>query len=499
MPDRMLMSVYPKTISYFLILVPPISCLLVLYGLFSVKSPMEVLRLSYFATYEFYHTVPIWIQILNLISVMKADSRPIAKSMVDLHLQLPLIFAGFRFYLTFHQLSRSHGARLGRRFIFLIDAALMVLIEAALMRYMTKSFIRIIRKIFLVALLYRLNELYSDNTFWNDCQERLERHGLRNPVPRAHFQLSAHQQIMQSPSVMKLLVRLRWIFASATVIFLGVPMLFTSTNESLPNKIVVPLCGAIGGSFFLLRFYLNRVSWPSDIQPVHVTDYERTCQVCYDDKPGEEFQWKVVTDCQHDQRTVCNSCVFQHVQKAFEITFTDDLFCPEPSCGVKFSYSTVKMIFLLDNNEVLMERYDKYVTQREIEKMEEFIWCSNPSCHAGQLNEGGAMNTIVTCYHCRQKTCFIHKVKWHEGMTCDEYTQSLDQDQNTSRQWIVENCKKCPNCPYEIQKTDGCDHMTCIKCRHEFCWSCLADFQPIRQEGNHRHRSTCKYHFAYDE
>ena len=136
------------------------------------------------------------------------------------------------FYLTFHQSGRSQGARLGRRFIFLIDAALMILIEAALMRYMTKSFLRIIRNISLVALLYQLNELNSDNTFWSDCQER-----LCHRDPRAPFRLSTHQQIMQTPSVMTLLVRLRWIFASATVIFLGLPMLVTSTNESLPNKI----------------------------------------------------------------------------------------------------------------------------------------------------------------------------------------------------------------------------------------------------------------------
>ena len=73
----------------------------------------------------------------------------------------------------------------------------------------------------------------------------------------------------------------------------------------------------------------------------------------------------------------------------------------------------------------------------------------------------------------------------------------IDPNYESSRRWIIENCKKCPNCLYHIEKNNGCDHMTCIKCRHEFCWSCLADFQPIRKDGNHRHNSTCKHYVAY--
>jgi hypothetical protein len=38
----------------------------------------------------------------------------------------------------------------------------------------------------------------------------------------------------------------------------------------------------------------------------------------------------------------------------------------------------------------------------------------------GQLNIGRNANEIVTCVGCQQKTCFKHKTKWHEGMTCKE-------------------------------------------------------------------------------
>ena len=203
-----------------------------------------------------------------------------------------------------------------------------------------------------------------------------------------------------------------------------------------------------------------------------------------------------MVDCRHLKRIVCNACTVQHVQIAFQITFTDDVFCPELGCTVRFDYSLVRMILTLRHDQTLVDRYERYVLHREIEKMDEFIWCSNPRCNVGQLHEGGASNRIVTCHSCRQKTCFVHKVRWHEGLTCDEYSHSIATDDERSQRWILRNAKRCPRCPYHIEKKDGCDHMTCTWCRHQFCWSCLADFGPIRQDGSHRHQSSCKHYYA---
>jgi hypothetical protein len=223
----------------------------------------------------------------------------------------------------------------------------------------------------------------------------------------------------------------------------------------------------------------------------------RQCLVCLEDKDFEKFGDKLMLDCQHPTRKVCNTCTVRHVQAAFQITFTDDVFCPEPESGVRFDYSIVSKILTLHHDSKLGERYERYVLHREMEKMDEFVWCSNPQCNAGQLNEGGASNRIVTCYNCRQKSCFIHKVRWHEGLTCDEYSQSIATDDERSQRWILTNAKKCPRCPFHIEKTGGCDHMKCSRCHHEFCWLCLADFEPIRRNGISRHQQSCKHYNAH--
>lgn len=62
-------------------------------------------------------------------------------------------------------------------------------------------------------------------------------------------------------------------------------------------------------------------------------------------------------------------------------------------------------------------------------------------------------------------------------MTCAEY-----QDLESGGYAAFEKFKKemqikdCPKCSTPMEKTDGCNHMTCQGCGTHICWVCMRTF-----------------------
>jgi hypothetical protein len=54
----------------------------------------------------------------------------------------------------------------------------------------------------------------------------------------------------------------------------------------------------------------------------------------------------------------------------------------------------------------------------------------------------------------------------------------IDED---SLRVIQHDSKQCPNCRVIITKNDGCNHITCLRCKQHFCWLCLTMFSPTTQ------------------
>ena len=156
---------------------------------------------------------------------------------------------------------------------------------------------------------------------------------------------------------------------------------------------------------------------------------------------------------------------------------------------------------------------NEIVSKSAIEKLEEFRWCGG-CCGSGQLVDGGESSyTYFTCIKCKgadyhylrlslnligsATTCIKHRVLMHTGITCDEYDEFLEEDMEgefRSEYWKECYTKPCPNCGISIEKSDGCDHMTCAYCYYEFCWICLADYGRITQLDNKQHKPACKYY-----
>lgn len=94
---------------------------------------------------------------------------------------------------------------------------------------------------------------------------------------------------------------------------------------------------------------------------------------------------------------------------------------------------------------------------------------------------------------------------YHPSMTCTQAAEQAAAHAATlprhrkaeiqqSERFLQARCKNCPMCQSISEKVSGCDHITCPRCRYQYCWLCLADYPQIRRGGNEMHETNCPYH-----
>ena len=57
--------------------------------------------------------------------------------------------------------------------------------------------------------------------------------------------------------------------------------------------------------------------------------------------------------------------------------------------------------------------------------------------------------------------------------------------------WLDGNCKKFPNCLANIERTSGCNKMSCYNCSVDFCWLCGEKVPETDPYSHFRAGSTC--------
>nr|XP_005990532.1 PREDICTED: probable E3 ubiquitin-protein ligase RNF217 [Latimeria chalumnae] len=110
------------------------------------------------------------------------------------------------------------------------------------------------------------------------------------------------------------------------------------------------------------------------------------------------------------------------------------------------------------------------------------------------------LSSQIQCPMCQFVWCFRCHAPWHEGLNCKEYKKG----DKLLRHWASEiehgqrNAQKCPKCKIHIQRTEGCDHMTCSQCNTNFCYRCGERYRQLRFFGDHTSNLSifgCKYRY----
>ncbi|XP_049292923.1 mucin-5AC [Anopheles funestus] len=226
-----------------------------------------------------------------------------------------------------------------------------------------------------------------------------------------------------------------------------------------------------------------------------------TCKLCLGEFSAENLTR--ITQC---ACSFCTECMTAYIE--FEISEgAYEVSCPDAMCPAQGIITIAEITELASSS--LVEKHHRYRLNREVELDRFRTWCPKAGCEticlvgaseqqaAGQAGTNQTGSTVCTdrivplspssssmpspcavhCPTCREDFCSGCKKTWHPTMSCEENSRRLAVDGQTDALGIPfdnDLIKCCPMCTVPIEKDEGCAQMMCKRCKHVFCWYCLA-------------------------
>lgn len=103
---------------------------------------------------------------------------------------------------------------------------------------------------------------------------------------------------------------------------------------------------------------------------------------------------------------------------------------------------------------------------------------------------------LAVCEDCSFAFCSRCYQGWHgEFAYCTPKTNTgeLTEEDKKSLEYLKAHSTPCPTCAAPCQKTHGCNHMICFKCRSHFCYLCSAWLSPTNPYQHYNEEKTWCY------
>ena len=215
-----------------------------------------------------------------------------------------------------------------------------------------------------------------------------------------------------------------------------------------------------------------------------VTKYIKICKICLE----ENKRYYTKLKCKHE---FCNECLTKYFVEEIQ-NANVPVRCPEAVCQYIIDDDEIKRKVSKEN----FTKYRKFIRRREIETIPNSVQCPIPDCESYaikpsnnqisktdilidvnlnnsktemmiQTDKKEEQGIVLRCIENDHEFCSNCLLKPHPGMPCNTFIE------NNFAEWKKDNTvRKCPKCGIEIIKQDGCNHMTCSKCKYQFCWIC---------------------------
>ncbi|MCJ1227257.1 hypothetical protein MMC12_003912 [Toensbergia leucococca] len=172
------------------------------------------------------------------------------------------------------------------------------------------------------------------------------------------------------------------------------------------------------------------------------------CGICCEDELAQETY---ALKCEH---RYCVDCYRQYLaQKIKDEGEAARIQCPTSGCNRIVDSKSLDLLVAAE----LKNRYQILLTRTYVDDIECLKWCPAPNCEYA--------------VECSVKKKDLGRIPAPCSLV-KKWLKKCEDDSETAN-WISANTKECPKCASTIEKNGGCNHMTCRKCKHEFCWMCM--------------------------
>ncbi|XP_019328382.1 PREDICTED: cullin-9, partial [Aptenodytes forsteri] len=183
----------------------------------------------------------------------------------------------------------------------------------------------------------------------------------------------------------------------------------------------------------------------------------------------------------------CKPCWSEYLTTRIEQNMVVNCTCPISECCAQ---PTTAFICSIISSEEIIAKYEKALLRGYVECCSNLTWCTNPQgCDQILLKDG--LGYGAACSKCSWISCFnCNFPEAHYPASCSHMSQWVDDDgyyegmtsEAQSKHLAKLISKHCPSCQAQIEKNEGCLHMTCAKCNHGFCWRCLKPWRPTHKD-----------------
>ncbi|KAJ3757197.1 hypothetical protein EV360DRAFT_46521 [Lentinula raphanica] len=219
-----------------------------------------------------------------------------------------------------------------------------------------------------------------------------------------------------------------------------------------------------------------------------------TCPICFDDSPSLK---PLSLICGH---AACSGCWNAYTVSKIRDEAEHSIRCMTEGCAIVAPDDFIHDILLSDaaappdsdpdSNQTAWVRFQELLVRSFVGANPKLKFCPYPGCtntvSCPAAASKSVLTTMVPIVSCGAKGiprdasehifCFGCPIESdHRPVVCAVarlWLKKCEDDSETAN-WIKSNTKECSQCQSTIEKNGGCNHMTCKKCKYEFCWVCM--------------------------